>query len=542
MARRAQPYPIAQLTKGLDVAVDATLIADQSAVNAMNLRYDRGLIKKDLGWAPFGAVADDYLLWQAGDKLLQENGSGLLLDVNNALPLQGTVMHFDTFYLQAGSEYGIICTNKYAYYFNDTDQTYTIINALSGGSPVPFGGDEDDNFCSNTVLDNTGADIFVLSNGIDQIQKWTGTGQMTDLGGLVNKTAKINIPFMNRLILGFITDSGFQNPRRVMWSVVGDPEDYTNPGSGFVDLTDTVDWVIAFGVIRDKLFVIKERSIWELVYVGGTVYFKPELRIDGTGSYCAKACTNLGDEMLIFGSDNVYIFDGLDLIPIGDQLFPLLYVSDTKIVNSSKLSRSPGVYIEELQEWWITIPVNGSEVPNRTLKYSFIDKAWAMKDEEATAYGYYSVPAGNIWAMASGRWVDQVGSWMDKPLPSGAPTTLRGDSDGIVWEDDRLTPSSLTMTFETKDWIWEHASRITEFRVQAKGGPFTIYYSMDGGSTWSAGQTFAAVTSFTEFSLPLNITTQMLRCRITSNADEMEIKWIEPWYIPRARSKTLAVA
>jgi hypothetical protein len=36
-----------------------------------------------------------------------------------------------------------------------------------------------------------------------------------------------------------------------------------------------------------------------------------------------------------------------------------------------------------------------------------------------------------------------------------------------------------------------------------------------------------------------NITTDRIRFKITTSESEFELKWIEPWYIERGRSKSL---
>ena len=55
---RRQPYPITDLTGGLDVSVDATLITDKSSPNLKMVRFDKGMVKKDLGFASFSDATE----------------------------------------------------------------------------------------------------------------------------------------------------------------------------------------------------------------------------------------------------------------------------------------------------------------------------------------------------------------------------------------------------------------------------------------------------------------------------------------------------
>jgi len=51
---RRQPYPVAQLTGGLDVSVDAIFLVDKASPYLRNVRFDKGLIKKGLEYVVFG--------------------------------------------------------------------------------------------------------------------------------------------------------------------------------------------------------------------------------------------------------------------------------------------------------------------------------------------------------------------------------------------------------------------------------------------------------------------------------------------------------
>ena len=506
---RKQPYPISDLTGGMNVSKDAVYLIDKMSPHIKGARFSQGILKKDFGWHTFGT----------------------------GLPLDGIPMLIDTFYLQSGTEHLLVVTTKWVYLYNPTTGVYTKKNTTA------FTGNIDNQFCSATTLTAGGADIFILTNGKDPIQKWDGSSNpFSALGGLTNITAEFVIPFMSRLILGNTTEGGTHCPRRIRWSIAGDPETYTGTGSGFVELVNTVDWISSLIGIKSKLFIIKERSIWELVYVGNTtenMYFTLACRLEGVGTYSPGSVVALGEEIVFFGTDNVYTYDTLTLTPIGVNIYPMLYETEKKVVTTTVLNRCPATFIEELNEYWIVVPTSGGYC-DLFLKYSFETQSWVLRDKTVSTLGYYSVVSTTgIWAEATGTWAEGSGSWMDKALPSGAPTTLIGTPDGYIYEDDRLTKSTDSMLFETKDFTFQHASRIVEFRIQAKGGPFQVYYSLDQGSTWSKAFQFPVSTEFREHVAFLNLTTQHIRFKVTSIAEDLDIKWIEPWYIPRTRSKSL---
>lgn len=435
-----------------------------------------------------------------------------------------------------------ILTGATHYLFMTPRQIYTLRNdnTLEGKIDTPLTGTRNDPFSSTVTYDHLGNDLYVITNRIDPIKKWDGSAAtFTNLTGWNNILAGFVISYKNRLIAMNLVDNGYTSPVRIRWSVAGDPEDIVGAGSGFVDLADTPDWITGACLYKDRLLIFKERSIWELVYVGGTTIFVPVRRVDGVGCSASNTMISLGDYVIFFGTDGIYLYDTYTMIPISDPIYPLLYPTDTKIVNLEFLNRARAVYVEEIEEYWLVLPTQG-QIPNLLLKYNFGTESWTRVDREITAFGYYSIAPGAAWIDEVGNWTNWAGIWMDHLQAPGAPTTLAGDSLGNIREDDRAQPSTETMIFETKDWIFEHAFRITEVRGGFKGGPFEVSFSLDGGLTYSNPQQFAAKTDWTECVVWVNKTSQRLRMKVTTSAANLEIKWAEPWYIERKRSKTLA--
>lgn len=587
---KRQSYPVIKLTGGLDVSVDAILLVDKNSPNLRNIRFDQGLIRKGLGFSQFGTVASDGL---------PLDGTPMLID---SFPLASGTIHylFTTTkwvyrYISASGLYekknktattGAISltfvaatkkiTRDSGSFVTDGFTTGSIITTDATLNPgpftavavealeievsetvvdegpvtktatgiIPFTGDADYQFGSTIILDSVGTELYVLANGKDPIQKWDGGGgTFSDLGGWSASpiTARTLANFKSRLVAGFTAETGTNCPWRVRWSIAGNPEDISGTGSGFVDIAETPDWVVALVPLKGKLYIFKEKSIWELVYVGGTTVFTPELRVEGVGTYSPHSIASLGEEVVFYGNDNIYIYDGLNLTPVGKNIYPLLYDTEKRIVSSAKANRFPGIYIEELKKYALCVATLG-EVPDLLLEYDFRERSWTLRDKSILAFGTYSTPSGTTWESLSGTWSAQTWIWMEKELLASAPTTLIADPSSYIWEDTRKTKSTDYMVFETKDWMFQHGERIVEFRIEAKGGPFTLSYSVDQGLTWPASKTFSASTDWTEYVWYVNFTCQTARLRVESVAEDLSIKWIEPWYIPRVRSKSLTTS
>lgn len=513
---RKQPYPITQLTGGLDTSIDPTFLMDQASPNLQNIFLHKSLVQKNPGWRDFSANS-----------------------------CTGTVMFADSFPMRSGITHALFVTTGNAYRYNLSNDAFID----HGGA---FSGNEDDRFAGCPALSNAGNDYYLLMNGKDPIKYWDGNtaANFANFANVANGwgpaganiSGKVAAYYKSRLVVGHTIEGGEGQPWRVRWSIAGNIANTTGTGSGFVELAETSDWITAMALMRDKLFIIKERSIWELEYVGGTTVFTPAIRINGVGSYAPASVIVLDEELIFYGNDNFYLFDGFSIKPIGKQIYDKLYEAETRIVNAAMAHRAAAAYIEELKTYMISLVHKDKTVPDLVFRYYFDEEAWTMERKEITAIGYFDISAYTAWDDLTDNWEDLDWAWNERDLPPGAPTTLIGDSTGAIYEDDRLTKSTDYMCYETKDFIFEHAVRWVEFRMQIKGGPFTVSYSTDGGTTWAKTKDFGEVSDWSECVWHLNFTSQKVRFKIECSAEDLAIKWLEPWFIPRARSKTLVTA
>lgn len=518
---RKQPYPVAQITGGLDVSVDPVFLTDKASPNLQNIHLDKNLVKKQLGWRHFSANS------------------------NNA-PLTGTVLWMDSFPMASGTTHALFVTEDYVYRYNASNDTFVVKSAAN-----LFTGNEEDGFCGAPALDAAGNEVYLLTNGKDTIKYWTGDSPTTanfanfatGANGWANYIAGEVVYYKSRLVAGNMIEGGTASPRRVRWSIAGNIANTTagGAGGGFVELAETSDWITCFAIMKDKLFIIKERSIWELEYVGGTEIFSPVIRVEGVGSYSPSSVIVLDEEMILYGSDNFYLFDGFSLKPIGDQIYPLLYEAESRIVNAGLASKAAAAYIEELKVYMISLVHKDKTIPDLVFRYDFDLDAWTKEVKEITAIGYFDISEYTTWNDLTDTWANQTWTWLDRDLPPGAPTTLIGDSSGEIYEDDRLNKSTDYMCYETKDFIFAHACRWVEFRMLIKYGGFRVSYSLDSGATWSNPREFASQSDWAELMLPLNVTSRKIRFKIETEEEDLWIKWLEPWYIPRAKSKELTL-
>jgi hypothetical protein len=548
---RKQPYPVVQLTGGLDISVDPVFLADTASPNIQNIRFGQKLAKKDFNRRLLGD--EDFTTAEGG------------------LPLSGAVMNISVFTRYDGTTRLMVTTVNKTYVYNTTSRLYSDINVSN------WTGGQDDRFSVVPALDSSGNSIVILTNGVDKIKKWDGelTSTLTNLLGwsAASIEARQLVMYGSRLVACHTIESGTACPTRVRWTTNGDVEDITGTGSGFVELVETPDWCVKPVMLKGRLFVIKERSIWQLVYVGGTTVFVPEVVLDNIGSSSPDSIAHFGDFILLHGNDDVYIFDGLNASPLAAKIRPYLFETEHYLVNQAKFNRVVAAYDGELRRYLISFPGRHAVIPRKTYAYYFGEESWTWRQEEITAIGFYHPTLSVLWEDLVGSWRAQTWKWMERDLQAGAPLLLTGDSSGYVYESARarairipvyriasedeayifatedgvyriitqglfgdMTEATEYACYETKDFVFEHAVRWVEFRTQIRYGEFTIQHSVDGGETWSGGRVYAEAANWTDFVYWLNETSQKIRFKIETRSEELEIKWIEPWYLPRTRA------
>lgn len=501
----ARPYPLTKNVDGLDVSVDPVFLLDSSSPNIRNVRPDKGVIKKDFSWRLFAAAA-----------------------------VTGIPMLHYKFRVSAGTTYYLLFTTTHMYVFNSTTVAWDQINPDMGD----FTGDADDRF---SVVEMN--DLLIFTNGIDPIQVYNGTTCKNLTGEGIPTKAIALLVFMNHLIALGTTEGGTFYPFRTRWTSSGSTTGWTGGTSGYIDLVDTADWCVCGAHIRSKCFVFKSKTIWELTYVGGAAVFDYILRIDEEGTEAPQGVVSAGEMLIFMNAVGVFSYDGARLTPLHKKIFPLMYEPGTKILNATYIQRTCSTIRRELNEYWMCIPTT-TETPTTLLKYNWVTDTWTRKEVVGiTAFGQYSIAQSPWpWSSAVGHWDDQVGSWARQSLPSGAPTTLVAFNTGYIYEDDRATYDASEMVYETKDFLFGLACRITECRFEARMGDFTVSYSLNGGLTYSDETSFLHSHDWSEYVYYLNVTSQTIRFRIKCVSSQIEIRWITPWYIPRKESLALTKA
>lgn len=272
-------------------------------------------------------------------------------------------------------------------------------------------------------------DWWLVTDRTNPIKKWNGAS-LTNLGG--NPPLARCITVHNQYcLLGFTEEQGYTNPQRVQWSDTAGPETWNSGNAGFVDLVDTPDWIQGFVELAGDLYVFKERSIYLFAYTGYPVIWNPVSRVKGVGLLAPKSIENLGDEVIFLGSDNVYTFDGRVLTSIGGPIWEALFSGQAKHGREA-LSNARGVYVEELEEYWLCIE-------DRIYAYHFPTKTWWIRraPDSVTSVSVWQSEYSDQWDNTAPAWneVDPNFMWDAAAMKPTSYITVVSTADGIYYTD-----------------------------------------------------------------------------------------------------------
>jgi hypothetical protein len=473
-------------SKGLVVDRPAEYVDSRSAVNIKNMEISRSELRKRYGTSALGAAL--------GERILRY------------------------FELQVGPVTRLIRVGptEIEDYNQNTDSWASVTsNPLSGA-------DTDVVDFAFPLL--SGAKIGVYTNKIDPIRKISITGNDADLGGSP-PLCKFVRAFGPYLVLAYVIDGGDTFYSRVQWCDTGDPETWTGGNANSVDLLEDPDDITGLGVFDNFLTVHKGKSIYLGQLVTTSDVFRFDRKATGAGAVSGATIANLpSGEQIFLSTDGIRLFNGITapLIesPIQDEL--------RESMNVEYLYRSQGVYVEELDEYHVAIPIGNDQNPNTVYKYNHRTKQ-IYKDyrTDLTALGLFTNASNLRWSDFPVAWSSTSLRWNARVLQSLSPVVLYGDTAGTTTRRISTTNndngSAVEGVWETKDFTAEDFGipdidtlmRWKGLELWAKGsGSLLVYYSLDGGSNWTLGGTLTLGADYPDDDAPMNVYFDQVKSRV----------------------------
>lgn len=433
--------------QGLDSSQPGEFINERNSPNLQNIRVDRSVIRKREGTTVQGAALGEFVM-----RGVQFTRQGVNYNVR-------------------------IGPTKIQYY---TAGAWTNIagSALSATTSDPVD-------IATPLL--TGQKILTITNYINNIRKWTGSGNTADLGGSPPK-CKYMCAYKDYLVLGYIND-GNVRASRVQWPDTASPETWTGGNSGAKDLNDDDEEITAVALYGEYVAVHKKTCIYLGYLVDTSSIFKFDRKSTGSGAIAHTSIQSLPTgEQIYLATDGIRLFNGTSsrLIesPVTDEL--------RQGINYAYTERTWSLIVPEFNEVWIGVAIGSQTTPDTVYKYNYITGS-CHKDyrpNTMSAWNFDNV-ASLTWDEITTSWDSSGLRWDDNSLGTDVPVPMFGGSDQYTTYKDPTVSNDNTVainaSWESKDFESAIKGQICRWQLMemwAKGNTVDVDYSIDAGANW----------------------------------------------------------
>lgn len=486
---------------GVNTHLPPTLIGDEQTPSAQNVRFDGGTVFKRVGYAA----------------------------MSSASIASGPVL-MDEFQRLAGGSSVMLATTSNLYRW--TGSAWSSIKSGLLGTP---GG-----YHSACVMNDT----WVYTNGLNHVQKWTGTGNASDLGGGTDyQTPAYHLcravaAYSDRLLLLGTNEDGESHPYRIRWGELGKLEEWNiNEGGGYADLTEDPTGLQGAELLGDWLAIYGGQSIWLGQYVGGAAIFTFPRVIPNMGCRAPRTIADIGNEHIFLGEDDVYRFNGTALTPIGARVRKELIQG----VSRGHKIRCFAVLNTDEHLYRLYVPyANASGAITRCYVYNYQDDTWGPD----TAV---DIMAGVAAELGTRKTIDELPHAAIDIMPhepidhlgkaAGQRYTVFAASGGLTYQDDGRTlndaDNPIIAWWDTKDLVLhsryvEQFKRVQAVAFEAMGDSVTVSYSTDAGRTYTALGTQALGTDWLRYKMDMDVTCRTIRLRFANAASNSRfwLRWL----------------
>lgn len=388
------------------------MIDPRAWVDGLNIRFTNGGVQTSPGWAKY--IED-----------------GVAADLASPVRAISQLTKYDL------TNFLVVVTNNKAWLYDDTNDEF---DDISGA--FSFTTDAD-----NHVETETAFETLMITNDRDRIQKYTGSGNIADLGGLntsVDETGAgtVDVEAARSIgaFSGFIhivntTEDGSRFAQRWRWSAFRDIEKWNNTGTygqaGFEDVTDGQDTLQCFRRLGGDYGVLyKDKSVHLAQYVGPPTVWARRVVSTTVGLLAPGAVADIGTIHVFVGNDNIYAFNGSTMKPIGDPIWDF-FINNLNPNCRHKVYAYP---IFDENEVVICYPHGDSEECNRALVYNWLDGTWAPREMPFLAMGsYFAIDTGDSWDESDGTWDEDTQQWNFSSTSLNQAIILAGSETGEIY-------------------------------------------------------------------------------------------------------------
>lgn len=539
---RIVPFPA--FTKGVDLLTSPMFVEDGYASKGKNLEFVRGVASMRKGY-----------------RGRTYNNSGIISE-SGAFPMTSQyAIALARFWAgdASGSEVECIISNKFAYGYAYSDGTLTSIFFDDPDLIQCFESSSVSGSWDTAPVDEAGniEPTLIFTDGIEYnnehtLYHWDGSSQYTtaadgqitmDDSSLFGdlQYAKQLIWYADHFMIGDFGDDGTRYRNSVAW---GDKNELGirsgGADNGLKPISDAKGHLLRFIRLGAYLAIYFSESIVICNPVPTDEIYLFDTRVRGVGLLASRAIVDIGGVHIFIGSDlNFYSYDGgLEPVPIGDLVTGEL----ARILNPNALD---GIVSQHLPRKHIArfyLPVSDDTSAKAILDYNYRDRTFSGIGQvahgiTASGFGIQSLSYRCNSDLFSGVTCQDLAdkSCNDFSSKAGFSIPTLGDSGGEIFELSEvcLTDDGTDISAE----LWTPArgmgdphsgfGRAAEIRVESRGSPFYLDYSIDEADRWkNLPGTYGGFTIFTFETIPVDIVGRslILRYRYPSSGGSSEIR------------------
>lgn len=362
-----------------------------------------------------------------------------------------------------------------------TGAVYTIRRTFSGTIDTPW---ETATFLHEGVADE---DLWIATNGVDNIVTWNGTDLFAKVAGLGFKAFHLGT-HKNMLLASAITEGGEFFPAQVRNSRPGFPLDFSTGLASAFTAHGGSDEVSALLPLGDSVIMYAERHIVVADFVGDPFIFVLRDAVPNLGPLSGRLVGDFGDNHAFLGPDAGYEFDGVNLSEVGSQVWREVL----RRRDPTRLLQAFSHFDEENGDLIWAVPLTddeGSVGPETAWVEHYLEETdgdispVSKRSFPFTATGFFERQSSLTWVDIVDRWKDLNFRWNDIFFSAAFPFNLGGTAAGQVFTlntiqtaDGALLPSFVRTGRRalTDGRHRDMISRVYPFASQADGTTLAV--------------------------------------------------------------------
>lgn len=203
-----------------------------------------------------------------------------------------------------------------------------------------------------------------------------GAANFTALAGSPPK-AKHIATIRDFVVMGNLSASA-SNPQMVRWCAINNADSWTPDAAtlaDFQDLPGDGGWVQKI-VGGEYGTIFQERAIFRMTFVGSPLIFQFDKIQTSIGAYAPQSVVNYRNFSFFLSEDGFYMFDGTNVVPIGNGKVDRTFFDDLDVGN---VHRVHGIVDakRKIVAWAYPGTGNIGGNPNRLLIYNWAYKRWS---------------------------------------------------------------------------------------------------------------------------------------------------------------------